>query len=566
MARALSNKYSALQSQRFAIEKSLLASVGGVAQTPLAELQSTIAPDAAIIGWLDPFPTHAKGLSDNHWGVVVRRNGKPHWIRLPGSAAGGAWTHDDRQLRIDIAKLLGSFPDNGDARAKLRASLAALTNLRLKPLQPFLQAIDGLPAAKRLIVIPSRGLNGVPLQCMTDAYSISYAPSATSYVWLANRRRNRKHFGSLSMLALADPVFAVKRAANTETKAPEGLIISALPATAAVELGMRPGDVLVEVAGRKAVSKEIVEAELTKNAAKGTPFAISYSRDGKIHHTSARDKVAFSFSPLSTGARQELERDTARKLRSAATKNQFTQLPGARREVAAIEREMKKVQGDTRLLVGEEATESTLRRLNAESRLRQYRYLHFATHGVVNPNMPQRSALILSASSESDSNAALDDTRLTAGEMLTTWNLNAELVTLSACQTALGRYAEGEGHIGFAQSLLVAGADSVLLSLWKVDDSATALLMQRFYKNVLGTRAGLDGPLPKHEALREAQSWLRGLERADADRLVARIPQLQRGKIRPIRKPTLRPPTKNGDGPYADPYYWAAFVLVGRAD
>ncbi len=102
------------------------------------------------------------------------------------------------------------------------------------------------------------------------------------------------------------------------------------------------------------------------------------------------------------------------------------------------------------------------------------------------------------------------DGRLTVREIQHDWNLNADLVTLSACETALGREAGGEGFVGFTQALLMSGARSVCLSLWKVDDTATALLMTRFYQNMLGKRPGLSKPMPKAEALGEAKKWLAG--------------------------------------------------------
>src|SRR4029077_15987081 len=88
------------------------------------------------------------------------------------------------------------------------------------------------------------------------------------------------------------------------------------------------------------------------------------------------------------------------------------------------------------------------------------------------------------------------DGRLTAAEVLEFWKLDAELVTLSACESGLGREGGGEGLLGFAQAFLLAGARSLVLSLWKVDDAATALLMVRFYENLLGSRSG-SKPLPK---------------------------------------------------------------------
>jgi CHAT domain-containing protein len=110
------------------------------------------------------------------------------------------------------------------------------------------------------------------------------------------------------------------------------------------------------------------------------------------------------------------------------------------------------------------------------------------------------------------------DGRLSVREIRRGWDLKAELVTLSACETAVGRDAGGEGFVGFTQALLMSGTRSVCLSLWKVDDTATALLMQRFYANLMGRGGPQSGPMPKAEALHEAKVWLRDLHRADASR------------------------------------------------
>jgi CHAT domain-containing protein len=110
-----------------------------------------------------------------------------------------------------------------------------------------------------------------------------------------------------------------------------------------------------------------------------------------------------------------------------------------------------------------------------------------------------------------DPTAPETDGRITAEQIVRTWELDADLVVLSACESGLGRYADGEGYLGFAQALFVKGARSLVLSLWKVDDKATALLMTRFYQNLLGHRAGLSQPLPKAAALDEAKQWLRNL-------------------------------------------------------
>jgi CHAT domain-containing protein len=160
--------------------------------------------------------------------------------------------------------------------------------------------------------------------------------------------------------------------------------------------------------------------------------------------------------------------------------------------------------------------------------------------------------------------------RLTAEAVLERWDLHADLVTLSACQTALGKYEGGEGFVGFMQALLLSGARSVCLSLWKVDDTATALLMQRFYANLLGQRQALQAPLGKAQALAEAKHWLRELTAEQAARESAALTQgVARGKGRkplPALAGVKAPGAGKAVRPYAHPYYWAAFVLVGDGD
>ncbi len=219
-------------------------------------------------------------------------------------------------------------------------------------------------------------------------------------------------------------------------------------------------------------------------------------------------------------------------------------------------------------LLGSAASEQRLRELLAGGALATYRYLHFATHGVPNLQRAFDSALILSRDRLPDpldavlSGGELVDGNITAAEILRTWTLSADLVVLSACQTAVGRYAGGEGYLGFAQALLLSGAQSVVLSLWKVDDIATMLLMTRFYENLLGARAGLVEGMPKAEALREAQRWLRALTRDEVEKTLAKLPRGERGKVRQ-RTPTG---TSRTSHPYEHPYYWAAFILIGDPD
>src|SRR5207302_3288328 len=99
--------------------------------------------------------------------------------------------------------------------------------------------------------------------------------------------------------------------------------------------------------------------------------------------------------------------------------------------------------------------------------------------------------------------------------------LDADLVVLSACVSGLGTESHGDGMLGFAQAFLSRGARCVVLSRWQVSDDATALLMQRFYQNLLGKRDGLRRQMGRAEALEEARNWLRNLSPTEAGDAVA---------------------------------------------
>lgn len=149
--------------------------------------------------------------------------------------------------------------------------------------------------------------------------------------------------------------------------------------------------------------------------------------------------------------------------------------------------------------------------------LARYRILHFATHGLIDPRHPASSGLALS---QVDAQGKRRNGFLRAPEI---WRLHlpADLVVLSACRTALGKEVRGEGLMGLTQSFFQAGAQRVLVSLWPVDDRATAELMTRFYRAMLA-----EGQSPA-AALRTAQRSLR-------------------------REP-----------PFRSPAFWAGFVLQG---
>lgn len=155
-------------------------------------------------------------------------------------------------------------------------------------------------------------------------------------------------------------------------------------------------------------------------------------------------------------------------------------LPGAQNETIAITKDQPK----TKLLLRKQATETSVKRFGE-----QFRYIHFATHGTFDAEKPLSSGLLMSSDSENDG-------MLTVGELYDL-RLPADLVTLSVCETALGKVASGDDVVGFTRGFLYAGTSSIVSSLWKVDDKATSILMQQFYKSLKET--------DKRSALRTAQ-------------------------------------------------------------
>lgn len=166
----------------------------------------------------------------------------------------------------------------------------------------------------------------------------------------------------------------------------------------------------------------------------------------------------------------------------------------------------------SRVFLGNDATEQNLKNL----KLWLYRYLHLATHGFSNDENPELSGLVLAQDGEAE-----QDNVLRLSEIYNL-KLQAELVVLSACETALGKMVTGEGIIGLVRGFLYAGAKNLLVSQWQVSDAATADLMIEFYAAML---AGAS----KTEAIRQAKLNL-----------------------------------MNSSAEYAKPYYWSSFVLIGR--
>jgi CHAT domain-containing protein/tetratricopeptide (TPR) repeat protein len=187
----------------------------------------------------------------------------------------------------------------------------------------------------------------------------------------------------------------------------------------------------------------------------------------------------------------------------------LSDLPETREEVEQI----GKIAGpDAVLLIGKNATETAFKK----ETLDQFRVLHLAVHGFADTQYPERSALVLGADPKSG-----DDGLLQVREIIRL-RLHAELTTLSACDTGVGKLQGQEGINNLVQAFLVAGSRSVVASLWSAEDTSASALMERFYDRLA------HGEAPS--------SALRG----------AKLDMLMRF------------------GEQLSPYYWAEFVSVGE--
>ncbi|HEX4959692.1 MAG TPA: CHAT domain-containing protein [Thermoanaerobaculia bacterium] len=162
-------------------------------------------------------------------------------------------------------------------------------------------------------------------------------------------------------------------------------------------------------------------------------------------------------------------------------------LPGAREEVGALAALYGR---DARVYTGADATKARLESLPVRAR-----YLHFACHALLDRRFPLDSSLALARSGVNG-----DDGMLQAWEIFERLRLDADLVTLSACDSGLGREEGGEGLIGLTRAFQYAGARTVLAALWSVADRSSADLMPRFYAKL---RSGLSKDVALAEAQRE---------------------------------------------------------------
>ena len=203
----------------------------------------------------------------------------------------------------------------------------------------------------------------------------------------------------------------------------------------------------------------------------------------------------------------------------------FKQLEFAAEEVKRISSVWNISPTSENINLGERASVERVKKLD----LSKYHILHFATHAVLGDkvSLASQPALVLSMTDGGGQNNGL----LQFTDILDL-KLNADLVVLSACDTGLGQYRDGEGILGLTRAFFYAGASSAIVSLWEVEDQSTALLMEKFYQRLKN-----------------------GQDRAEA---------IRQAKLDIIRS-TVKLKSTGTEQSLASPFFWAPFILVGDA-
>lgn len=441
----------------------------------LQQVQRSLTDHMALVGWLSIETNPGQSIS---WGYVIRTAGPVHWVRVDTESEPGYTRAGPEEVLLFRKALAGatSWLFRPTSVERINGDAANLWRWWMAPLTEYLKDV------RHLIVIPSGPLMGVPIEVLVD-----------------NNDRYLCDRYTVSYTPSAT-VFSWLRESNLDRHGPV--------ARNALLVGDPPFN----------------------------PDHLAAINQGSTQKSAGEE-------PQLASGSQSLDASTLRSAlagREEALAN-LTRLPWTRHEVEQIASAVPR----STVLLGSDASEQQLISMAESGALREFDTIHLATHALVDDELPERSALILSRVDLPDpmdaimSGSRIHDGLLTMKEIMREWDLDADLVTLSGCQTGLGRKAAGEGYIGLAHAFLQAGARSLLVSLWKVEEEATTLLMTRFYENLTGTyedeRADLyREPMEKAAALKEAKQWLRTYTDSE------------------------------GNQPFRHPAYWSGFVLIGE--
>jgi CHAT domain-containing protein/Tfp pilus assembly protein PilF len=441
----------------------------------LALVQSLLEQNEAIVGWLDA------NLSRNQpvaWVYVIRNSGPVRWSRVstadPDRGHGKTIAQTPDHFR-ELLRFTASWPSRVTDTDRIMTEAHALFTERLAPI---IRHLDGVTD---LVVIPSRAMLGIPLEALADETGMLVG---------------RRYAVSYASSATAYAWLRNRRSADGVSVASRMLLVGDPPFSPdhRDQMERESADAAPVVAMGQSGSMSVHDLTVLRSALAGNPEALGSLP--RLRHT-----------------REEVH------------------------EVGSLVEEAT-------VLLGPEASEDAIAQMARSGELGRFDAIHFATHALVDDRYPERSALVLSRVDLPDpvdepmSGGPVSDGLVRAEEIARDWVLDAELVTLSGCRTALGRNQVGEGYVGFAHAFYRAGGRSLLVSLWDVDDAATALLMRRFYENLTGRyegeRAGRRGePMSKSQALQEAKEWLRTYTDETGTRM------------------------------FAHPAYWSAFILIG---
>ncbi|MBD3617123.1 MAG: CHAT domain-containing protein [Gracilimonas sp.] len=254
------------------------------------------------------------------------------------------------------------------------------------------------------------------------------------------------------------------------------------------------------------------------------PSASIYSFINNPHRTTSFELLALAGSGFEGGSNAS----------PSSSQASFASLPSTLLEVDSISVNFTNL----KVLKNEDVTEAALK----SHELGDFRFIHFATHAEVNEENPARSGLLLSKKTEMESLFG-EDGYLNSRE-ISGLRLNADLVTLSACNTGMGKIVTGEGLLGLQRSFLSAGASSVMVSLWSVFDRSTSVFMSTFYKQMLAHEQ------EDYGLWNQTLDWFGMYEHPLFD---YKAKALRDAKLYMIDHPY-----------YKHPVYWAPFILIGK--